>query len=240
LSGTFARTCTAPTIARRAVGPDPGTESAGRTGWTISIGEMRRRCALLLAAAGAVLGIPAGPAVALANPATAANPTTADPLCAGSYGGGPARAGRPIRFGLDPGIAGSIGGSQLPSVPDNPARDLAELRRLRPPRRPFVLRLNRLFWSGGQTAIDRFKAMAWRYTRAGFEVELQVRYHPTKAEAGNLAAWRRYVRRVVDTFGPNRRVVAMTITNEVNLPVSPNTSDGSYPKELSENFWIAG
>jgi hypothetical protein len=87
-------------------------------------------------------------------------------------------------------------------VPDNPARDMTALRQLRPPRRPFVLRLTRLFWSGGQTAINRFRTMTRSYTRAGFDVELQVRYHPTKAEEGNLAAWRRYVRHVVDSFGP--------------------------------------
>jgi hypothetical protein len=32
----------------------------------------------------------------------------------------------------------------------------------------------------------------------------------------------------VDVFGRNRRVVSMTITNEVNVTFSPNTSDGSY------------
>ncbi len=37
-----------------------------------------------------------------------------------------------------------------------------------------------------------------------------------------------YVRHVVDVFGPNPRVVDMTITNEVNLDLSSNTSDGSY------------
>jgi hypothetical protein len=36
------------------------------------------------------------------------------------------------------------------------------------------------------------------------------------------------VRHVVDVFGPNRSVVAMTITNEINVNFSPNTSDGSY------------
>jgi hypothetical protein len=38
----------------------------------------------------------------------------------------------------------------------------------------------------------------------------------------------RYVRHVVDSFGPNRHVISMTITNEVNLMFSPNTSDGYY------------
>jgi hypothetical protein len=64
-----------------------------------------------------------------------------------------------------------------------------------------------------------------RYTRAGFSVELQVRYHPPSGKAGDIPAWLAYVRHVVDVFGPNRRVLDMTITNEVNLNVSPNTSD---------------
>jgi hypothetical protein len=67
-----------------------------------------------------------------------------------------------------------------------------------------------------------------RYTKAGFPVELQVRYHPPQGQAGNIAAWVGYVRHVVDTFGPNRRVTSMTITNEVNVTFSPNTSDGYY------------
>ena len=38
------------------------------------------------------------------------------------------------------------------------------------------------------------------------------------------------MRHVVDAFGSNRHVVAMTITNEINLAISPNTSDGAYPR----------
>jgi hypothetical protein len=34
---------------------------------------------------------------------------------------------------------------------------------------------------------------------------------------------------VVDVFGADPRVIAMTITNEVNVTFSPNTSDGGYP-----------
>src|SRR5207248_202409 len=100
----------------------------------------------------------------------------------------------------------------------------------RPPGRMLVVRLNRLFWSDGAAGIARFRRMAASYTRAGFEVELQVRYHPGSGQAGDIAAWERYVRRVVDAFGSNRRVVAITITNEVNVTFSPNTSDGFYAR----------
>jgi hypothetical protein len=80
--------------------------------------------------------------------------------------------------------------------------------------------------------------MTRRYARAGFEVELQVRYHPPQGEAGDIAAWQRYVRHVVDSFGRDKRVVAMTITNEVNVQFSPNTSDGYYAR--AEDALIAG
>jgi hypothetical protein len=157
----------------------------------------------------------------------AAGPAS-DPYCTGGYGAAAPRAGAPLRFGIDPGLAGSAGGAQLPSAPDDPAKDFAGVKALAPKGRKLVVRLNRLFWSDGQSGIDAFKAIVSRYARAGFEVELQVRYHPPAGEAGNIPAWLAYVRHVVDTFGPDRHLVAMTITNEVNFQYSPNTSDGYY------------
>jgi hypothetical protein len=178
------------------------------------------------AVVGAVsLGLGAAAAVAAAPAASAG-----DPLCLGSYGGAPARVLGPLRFGIDPGLAGTAGGVQLPSAPDDPARDRSALQALRPPGRVLVLRRNRLFWSDGDAGIARFKAQATRDTKAGFDVELQVRYHPSTAEVGEIGAWEQYVRHVVDVFGPNPRVVAMTITNEVNIGFSPNTSDGAYKR----------
>jgi hypothetical protein len=158
----------------------------------------------------------------------AAAAASSDPYCTGAYGNAAPRAAVPLRFGIDPGLAGSAGGMQLPSTPDNPAKDFAGVKALDPRGRQLVVRLNRLFWSDGQQGIDAFKAQVVRYARAGFDVELQVRYHPAPGEAGDIPGWLRYVRHVVDTFGPNRHVISMTITNEVNLTFSPNTSDGSY------------
>ena len=63
---------------------------------------------------------------------------------------------------------------------------------------------------------------------AGFDSEIQVRYHPAAGDEGDLAKWTAYVRHVVDAFASDRHVVAMTITNEVNLNISENTSDGAY------------
>lgn len=170
-------------------------------------------------------------AVGIACPSASAASSSPDPYCIGSYGNGaPNPSTTKLRFGIDPGLAGTVGGVQLPSVPDDPAKDLAAVSALRPPNRTVVVRLNRLFWSDGDAGIVRFLRTARAYTQAGFDVELQVRYHPGKGEAGDMPAWDAYVRRVVDSFGPNPRVVAMTITNEVNVQFSPNTSDGSYPR----------
>lgn len=151
-----------------------------------------------------------------------------DPYCTGTYGTAAPRAGAPLRLGIDPGLAGSAGGVQLPSTPDDQGKDFAAVKALALKGRQLVVRLNRLFWSDGQSGIDKFKAIVNRYARAGFGVELQVRYHPPSGEAGNIPAWLAYVRHVVDTFGPDRRVISMTITNEVNFQYSPNTSDGYY------------
>ena len=131
-------------------------------------------------------------------------------------------------MGIDPGLAGSSGGSQIPTVPDYPARDLSAVKSLSVPGRQLVVRLNRLFWSAGEKGIRKFQRLVKMYTRAGFPVELQVRYHPPSGKEGDIRAWTAYVRHVVDVFGRNRRVIDMTITNEVNLTVSPNTSDGPY------------
>jgi hypothetical protein len=153
-----------------------------------------------------------------------------DPLCTGAYGHVRARSGPPLRFGIDPGLAGSAGNVQLRAVPDDPVRDLTAVRALRPRGRTLVVRLNRLFWSDGDRGIARFRRLALRYSSAGFEVEVQVRYHPGPGRAGDIVAWTRYVRHVVDTLGEIRGVVAMTITNEVNIAFSPNTSDGAYSR----------
>ncbi len=139
---------------------------------------------------------------------------------------------QPLRFGITPLLAGSAGGSQQPAVADDPARTVAALRALEPPGRRLVVRINRVFESDGQAGIRRAVSLARRYSRLGFAVESQLRYHPTAAEDGDLAAWRRYVRRATAALAADRSLVALTITNEVNLPISPNTSDGAFRAPL--------
>jgi peptidoglycan/xylan/chitin deacetylase (PgdA/CDA1 family) len=91
-----------------------------------------------------------------------------------------------------------------------------------------VLRVNRLFWSEGDAGIRRFAAIVDQHAAAGFDSEIQVRYHPAAGDEGDIAKWQDYVRHVVRTLGADRHVVSATITNEVNLDISQNTSDGAY------------
>ncbi|MBV9213649.1 MAG: hypothetical protein JOZ25_08400 [Actinobacteria bacterium] len=170
----------------------------------------------------------AGVVLAL-SPAATGPPALAAGACTGTVVATP-KAGPKIRFGITPGVqTGQLTGGPIPPrTPEVPSKQLAALAQLRPAGAPFVLRLHRLFWSDGESGIKQFLALAKRYTRHGYLVELQVRYHPTAAQAGDIPAWVKYVRQVVDKFGPNRRVVALQVTNEVNFGLSSDSSDSSY------------
>jgi hypothetical protein len=137
----------------------------------------------------------------------------------------------PLRFGIGPLVqAGQAGGGPAQAVPEQPRRTDAALARLRAPGKPFVLRLNRFFWSDREAGFRRYLRLARRFARDGYLIELQVRYHPDAAQEGNLAAWRDHVREVVRRFGAIHNVIALQIANEVNLTFSPDSSDGAYAK----------
>jgi hypothetical protein len=199
----------------------------------ISCVRTRTPITVVLAAgllAGAVVAAPGSPVLAAPRAATAA-PAAAgrQNLCLGSYTLPHPRPAATLRFGVDPDLAGSPGPSQASPAPKvRLGPEVAALRRLRAPGRVLVVRLSRLFWSQGRAGLRRLQPFVRRLTGGGFRVELQVRYHPPAGKAGDIAAWDRYVREVVRTFGPDPRVVAMTITNEDNVTFSPNTSDGYY------------
>ncbi|MFL5825750.1 MAG: hypothetical protein ACJ76V_04440 [Thermoleophilaceae bacterium] len=164
-------------------------------------------------------------AAAFASPALAAD---ADPYCTStSYGDEPPKPAA-LRFGIDPELAGSVGTGQSQAKPLDEAKDVAALHALTPPGKEMVLRINRLFWADGEAGIEHFRAIIARNSAEGFDSELQVRYHPAAGDEGDIPKWTRYVRHVVDVFGTDGHVVAMTITNEVNLNISQNTSDGAY------------
>jgi hypothetical protein len=189
------------------------------------------------AAAAAVLGgaVEASPAIAIpwdrggaVPPSRTPAPARPDPNCTQSYANDRPRGGPPVRFGIGPRLSGESGTRQtVPVVGESAARRDAALRTLKG-RRFFAVRLNRLFMSHGEAGIRRFKRLARHFARMGVDVELQVRYHPAPRDDGNILKWLQFVRRVVREFGPIRRVTGLQITNEVNIVISPNTSDGAY------------
>jgi hypothetical protein len=134
-----------------------------------------------------------------------------------------------LRFGITPLLAGSAGASQIEPKPDDPAAAQSALGELRPDGKQVVLRLNRMFWADGAQGLRKYKRIVDDYAAAGFDSELQIRYHPPDGKAGDMPAWKRYVKRAVRVFGKRESVVALSVTNEANFMVSPNTSDGSYP-----------
>jgi hypothetical protein len=174
-----------------------------------------------------VLLVSAIASLALAGPAAA----QVDPVCSADTEASEVeqKPGPLLRFGIGPlPQAGQIGGSPAPAVPEQPQRTHAYLGELRPPGGPFVLRLNRFFWSDGEEGFRRYLELARRFTSLGYLVELQVRYHPRPDQEGDIPAWVAHVREVVRRFGPNRRMVALQIANEVNITFSPDSSDGAY------------
>jgi hypothetical protein len=168
--------------------------------------------------------------IAAVLPATA----VAAPPCTATIDADTVRArpgAPPLRFGIGPLVqAGQAGGGPAVAVPERPRRTHAALARLKPPDGPFVLRLNRFFWSDREAGFRRYLGLARRFARLGYLIELQVRYHPDAAQEGDLPAWRAHVREVVRRFGRIRAVVALQIANEVNIAFSPDSSDGAYER----------
>jgi hypothetical protein len=153
------------------------------------------------------------------------------PVCSGqtSAAGVAQKPGPALRVGITPRVeAGQFVTGGAAAKPEDPAKTMAALGRLRPPDAPFVVRLNRFFWSGGEAAFTQFLAEARRYANAGYLVELQVRYTPSPEQEGDIDAWVRHVREVVDRFGAIPGVVGLQITNEVNFDFSADSSDGAY------------
>lgn len=134
----------------------------------------------------------------------------------------------PLRFGVTPQLAGNVGTGQGEALPLEGPQTRRALEALRPLNRQLLVHLNRLFWADRGQGLRRFERLAERYGRHGFPSEIQVRYHPDSSQEGDIPAWRQYVRRVVRRFARNPMVDGFTITNEVNFPASPNTSDGAF------------
>lgn len=160
----------------------------------------------LLPAAPAVHAGPAG--ICLAVPDTAQPP-----------------APRPLRFGIT--AAGQVFTSQPERVPEDPAATMAALDRLRGGE-PFLVRLNRFFSRDGVAGIDQFEQLTRRYTDAGYQVTLQLRYGPPGTVLPSPEGFTAWVREVVARLGDDPGVVGLEVTNEPNLRTAPDNSDGAF------------
>jgi hypothetical protein len=186
---------------------------------------VRRRRGRRLVAAGGLLAV-------LCWQVAADSPeATAQEACLGDTGaaGVESKPGPRVRFGITPaGVAGALG-PPVPVTPGTRKQTLDALARLRAPQSPFVLRLNRFFWSLRSEGFRKFLRRATGYTRRGYLVELQLRYHPDDRQEGKIGRWVRFVRNVTRVFGRNRRVVGLQVANEVNFyPIAPDASDSAY------------
>ena len=94
---------------------------------------------------------------------------------------------QPLRFGIDP--AARPAPSAAPrarSRREDPAAARDALEALQPPRRTLVVRLNRLFMSDGAPGSAASRGSHGATRAPGFEVESQVRYHPHRAQEGDM------------------------------------------------------
>ena len=139
------------------------------------------------------------------------------------------RPAEPLRFGITPLAAGSAGTSQGEPKPANRRKARSALERLRPRGKQLVLRLNRMFWEDGKPGHQALRGDRRPLRRA-----------PASTASSRSATTRPRARRATCApggatcatpsaiLGRRESVVALSITNEANFPISPNTSDGSY------------
>lgn len=145
-----------------------------------------------------------------------------------------ARAVRPsvrgLTFGIYPGGAAGAVGPAGRTIAEDPAKRLVALQQLRSPGRPFVLHIYAGYTGRGSASpFAQVGRDLVQYATAGFDVELVLTYRPRGGDAAeNVAGFAEFVRSAVDTFGANRRLVALQVTNEANVRGAPAAADGAY------------
>ena len=137
---------------------------------------------------------------------------------------------KPLVFGIYPGGAAGTVGPSGPVAPENPAKRLAALLRLRHAGQPFVVRLYAAYTGpNGQSVAQQIGGELAGYTRAHLDVELALTYRPqtggTRADVSHFAD---FVRATVRSLGGNPRFVSLQVTNEANVGGAPNVADGYY------------
>jgi hypothetical protein len=136
----------------------------------------------------------------------------------------------PLVFGIYPGGAVGTVGPTGHVVPDNSSRQLAALRELRSDDHLFVLRLYASY-AGPRTSspAEQVGSAITAYTTAGFQIELVLTYRPTDQNPPeDIRGYTAFVRKAVEAFGPNPNVIALQVTNEVNITNAAKAADGYY------------
>jgi hypothetical protein len=133
-------------------------------------------------------------------------------------------------FGIYPGgPAGTVGPAGM-TKPENPALRLSALERLRPPGRPFVVRLYSAYTGPSGYSVQRQIGQQLAvYGRAGFQTEVALCYRPADGgSAADVARFVAFVRTSLRGLARGPGFVSAQITNEANVPGAPNASDGYY------------
>jgi hypothetical protein len=139
-------------------------------------------------------------------------------------------AAPPLVFGIYPGGGVGTVGPAGATQPEDAAKRLEALERLRTPGRAFVLHLY-AGYSGlaSPSAAEQVGEEIAQYTAAGFQVELVLTYRPAGgSRAGNVAGFVDFVRSTVRSFGANPAFVGVQVTNEANVRNAPDAADGYY------------
>jgi hypothetical protein len=138
----------------------------------------------------------------------------------------PKPGGRALEFGIYPGgVAGQIIVPAVPK-PEDQAKTLAALARLRPAGGPFTVHIYRSYLNASNDAKEdaQHHRLVGLYTGHGYGVEIVIRYRRDDDPAG----FAKFVRGVVGRFGDNPLVRGFQVTNEVNFAASGDSSDGAY------------
>jgi hypothetical protein len=151
--------------------------------------------------------------------------------CRGALPGSlPAPKRADLHFGINPHVqAGQVGAAPTGAVPEDRSRQISNLRLLAG-KRPFVLRLSRVFWPETSAQRAALGEEIADYSSAGFQIELQLRYHPNQDSPDNPAQFASWAAGIVHSYDANPALVSVQVTNEVNFKGSGDSSDGHFPK----------
>ena len=138
--------------------------------------------------------------------------------------------------------AGSDGRS--PSASTRAAARVRSPAAARPSDQAVLQRLQQL--SGGRPlVVHLYTAWSWhgdwvdaeiqKYSAAGYDVALTVKYSPPAGHDGDVAGYESFVRTIARKYASNPRLVSLCIGNEANAYGNPDASDGPFKSSTSRS-----